>query len=145
MLTPSWFIHPVPALLPKAPESRAYVRQVALSIACDMQPLNNLRVLTYLSRDLGLADEAKSAWIEHWTRRGFSALEAQLCASSLRGTFCYGESPGMADCCLVPQMYNAARFGIDLADYPTLRAIDAACQALPAFERAHPGRQPDAA
>ena len=137
-------IHPDPPLLPKAPEHRAYVRQIALSLACEMHPFNNLRVLNYLSQDLGLSDAAKNGWIRHWTKLGFGALEAQLAASPLRGTFCYGESPSLADCCLVPQMFNASRFGVELDDYPTLRAIDASCLELPAFERAQPARQPDA-
>ena len=138
-------VWPAPPLLPKTPEHRAYVRRIALSIACEIHPLNNLRVLTYLSRDLGLTDEAKNGWIRHWIELGFGALEAQLAASPLRGTFCYRDSPTIADCCLVPQIFNAARFGVKLDGYPTLRAIDAACQALPAFESAHPKRQPGAA
>ena len=136
---------PSPPLLPPSPERRAYVRQIALTIACDMQPLANLGVLNYLTRDLGLTDEARNAWISRWTQRGLAALEAQISASPYRGMFCHGDAPTVADCCLVPQLFNAARFGVDLAPYPTLRAIDAACAALPAIQRAHPEQQPDAA
>jgi maleylpyruvate isomerase len=138
-------ICPEPPLLPKAPAHRAYVRQIALSIACEIHPLNNLRVLGYLSRQLGVTDSAKAEWKRHWVQLGFRAMEAQLSASPARGTFCFGELPTIADCCLVPQLFNARRLGVELGEFPTLCAIDAACQALPAFERAQPSRQPDAA
>lgn len=136
--------YPSPRLLPASIEDRAYVRQLALAIACDIHPLNNLRVLNFMSGNLGLSDEAKSAWIAHWTQTGLSGLEEELARAARRGRFCLGDAPTLADCCLVPQLFNAQRFGIDLAPYPTLRAIDAECQQLPAFERAHPTRQPDA-
>jgi maleylpyruvate isomerase len=93
---------------------------------------------------MGLDEQAKGAWIEHWHSLGLAALEADLARDPRRGAFCVGDTPTMADCCLVPQLFAAQRFGLDLAPYPTLRAIDAACQALPAFQQAHPARQPDA-
>lgn len=136
--------HPQPPLLPDSAEGRATVRQLALTIACDIHPLNNLRVLKYLTGTLKVSEDAKTQWIQHWIALGFEALETQLAASSTRGTFCHGESPTIADCCLVPQLFNAQRFGVDLTPYPTLRAIDAACAQLAAFRNAHPAVQPDA-
>ena len=136
--------YPDPALLPEAIEDRAQVRQLALAIACEIHPLNNLRVLKFLTGSLGLSEEAKTSWIKHWTELGLAALEQELSRSEQRGRFCFGDRPTMADCCLVPQLFNAQRFGIDLAPYPTLVQIDETCRMLPAFERAHPSRQPDA-
>jgi maleylpyruvate isomerase len=130
-------------LLPAQPRERARVRQLSLTMACDIHPLNNLRVLKYLSGPLGVDEAAKAAWIEHWHVIGLTALETELAHSTQRGRYCVGEKPTMADCCLVPQLFAAGRFGLDLAPFPTLRAIDAACQELPAFQRAHPARQPD--
>ena len=135
--------HPTPPLLPATIEDRARTREIALAIACDIHPLNNLRVLKYLSGEVGVDEEVKSAWIRHWIELGLQALETQLCADR-RGAFCVGTLPTMADCCLVPQLFNAQRFGVDLAPYQTLRSIAAACQALPAFAAAHPSVQPDA-
>jgi maleylpyruvate isomerase len=135
---------PDPALLPEAIEDRAWVRQLALAIACEIHPLANLRVLKFITGGLGLDDDAKMHWIWHWTELGLSALEQDLSRSGKRGRFCFGDTPTMADCCLVPQLFNAQRFGIDLAPYPTLVAINDACLKLPEFERAHPARQPDA-
>ena len=131
-------------LLPKVLEHRAHVRQLALAIACEIHPLNNLRVLKFLTGELELSEDDKNGWIRHWIALGFESLETQLARSSLHGRYCYGDSPTFADCCLVPQVFNALRFGVDLEPYPTLRAIDAACQTLPAFQLAHPARQPDA-
>lgn len=132
-----------PLLLPAAPRERARVRQLALAMACDIHPLNNLRVLKYLTASLAVDEAAKAAWITHWHRTGLTALELDLARDPQRGRFCVGDTPTMADCCLVPQLFSASRFGLDLAPFPTLCAIDKACQQLPAFERAHPARQVD--
>ena len=134
--------YPLPPLLPASIEDRARARQLASTIACEIHPLNNLRVLKYLTGKLGLSDEAKVEWIAHWIKLGFEALEAELRAAS-RGHYCVGDSPTIADCCLIPQVFNAQRFHIDLSAYPTLLAIHRACEALPAFQAAHPSRQPD--
>jgi maleylpyruvate isomerase len=136
--------YPQRPLLPPDPAQRAYVRQVAASIACEMHPLNNLRVLKYLSGTLGVSDEQKKAWIHHWNRLGLEALEQQVATSSMRGRFICGDTPGLADCCLVPQLFNARRFEVDLEPYPVLRAIADECEQLDAFRDAHPARQPDA-
>lgn len=136
--------YPEPALLPRSIEDRAHVRQLALAIACEIHPLNNLRVLKFLTGGLGLSEEAKTQWIRHWTEIGLAALEQELSRSGKRGRFCFGDTPTMADCCLVPQLFNAQRFGVDLAPYPTLVRINDECGKLPEFERAHPSRQPDA-
>ncbi|MDR6396428.1 MULTISPECIES: maleylacetoacetate isomerase [Herbaspirillum] len=137
--------HPTPSLLPGDAFQRAHIRALSLAIACDIHPLNNLRVLKYLKRELGVDDERKNAWIAHWINLGFTALERQLAADTTRGHFCVGDAPTMADCCLVPQIFNARRFEVDMAPYPTLCAIEQACHALPAFQQAHPAQQPDAA
>lgn len=136
-------VYPAAPLLPTSPAERARVRQLSLSMACDIHPLNNLRVLKYLTGPLGASDAAKSAWIDHWHATGLAALEAELVRHPQRGRFCVGDTPTMADCCLVPQLFAAGRFGLDLSPYPTLLAIDAACQDMPAFQLAHPARQPD--
>jgi maleylacetoacetate isomerase len=140
-------LHPTPALLPADAAGRAQVRAIAQSIACDIHPLNNLRVLRHLKHQLGVADAAKDAWYAHWIQVGFTALEAQLAQFSDDGNslFCHGKHPTLADCCLVPQVYNAERFGVPLAAYPTLQRITAHCRTLPAFQRAAPEVQPDAA
>ncbi|WP_343723123.1 maleylacetoacetate isomerase, partial [Herbaspirillum seropedicae] len=130
--------HPTPSLLPGDAFQRAHIRALSLAIACDIHPLNNLRVLKYLKRELGVDDERKNAWIAHWINLGFTALERQLAADTTRGHFCVGDAPTMADCCLVPQIFNARRFEVDMAPYPTLCAIEQACHALPAFQQAHP-------
>jgi maleylpyruvate isomerase len=135
---------PEPPLLPAGLVERAYVREIALAIACDIHPLNNLRVLRMLTQELGLGDEVKQGWITHWIERGLAALEKKLAASDRRGRFCHGDTPTMADCCLVPQIFNARRFEVDMTPYPTLVAIEQACLALPAFQQAAPGVQPDA-
>jgi maleylpyruvate isomerase len=136
--------YPQAALLPGSAADRAYVRQLSLAMACDIHPLNNLRVLKYISGPMEQPDAVKQAWIAHWTKAGLDALEEELARAPQRGRFCFGDTPTMADCCLVPQLFNAQRFNIDLAPYPTLRAIDAECQKLAAFAQAHPARQPDA-
>ena len=137
-------VHPDPPLLPKGVTDRARVRALALDIACDLHPLNNLRVLNYLTKTLGASDEAKAAWYQHWVALGLEALEAQLASSHHTGQFCHGNAPTLADCCLVPQLYQARRFECDLSGYPTLLAIEQNCSGLPAFQAAAPERQPDA-
>jgi len=131
------------SLLPAEPLARARVRTLAQLVACDIHPLNNLRVLQYLERTLDVAAEARQAWIGEWITRGFDALEAML-GEGQAGGFCHGESPSLADCCLVPQVYNARRFNVGLSAYPRILAIDARCAELPAFKTAHPAAQPDA-
>jgi len=137
--------YPEPPLLPKLPEARARVRAIALAIACDIHPLNNLRALQYLIGPLGATDGAKNAWYRHWIEVGLDALETQLAKDPATGTFCYGDAPTLADICLVPQLANARRFAIPLEPYPTLVRIDANCGKLDAFAAASPDRQPDAA
>jgi maleylpyruvate isomerase len=136
--------YPEPPLLPTEPKARARVRQIALGIACDIHPLNNLRVLKYLGGTLGLNDEQKNAWVRHWIALGLSALEQQLAGSSATGIFCVGNTPTLADCCLVPQWFSAERFGVDVSEFPTLQRIADHCNSLPGFAAAHPARQPDA-
>lgn len=136
--------YPHPPLMPVSIEDRAHVRQLALSIACEIHPLTNLRVLKFITGGMGLTEEARMIWIRHWTEMGLSALEQELSRAGRRGRFCFGDTPTIADCCLVPQLFNAQRFGIDLTPYPTLLKINAECQKLPEFERAHPSRQADA-
>jgi maleylacetoacetate isomerase len=137
-------VHPVSPLLPRDALGRARVRSLALSIACDIHPVNNLRVLRYLVKEAGLSEEAKNAWYVHWVQEGFAALELQLSGSADTGRFCHGETPSLADVVLVPQVFNAVRFKIDMGPYPTIARIDEACRELPAFAAAHPSRQPDA-
>jgi maleylacetoacetate isomerase len=136
--------HPEPALLPKNPADRAFVRSIALSIACEIHPLNNLRVLRYLVRDLKLDEDSKNAWYRHWCEQGLTALETQLSGDSRVGKFCFGDTPTLADCCLVPQIANAQRFNCDVSKIPTIMRINDACIALDAFEKAAPANQPDA-
>ncbi len=131
-------------LLPATARERAHVRGLAQVIACDIHPLGNLRVLQHLEREFNASAEQKDAWVRHWLALGLEAVEALLAASPSTGEFCEGETPGMADCLLVPQVYNARRFKLDLAPYPTVRRIDAHCRALEAFQRAAPEAQPDA-
>ncbi|MGB7480437.1 MAG: maleylacetoacetate isomerase [Burkholderiaceae bacterium] len=135
---------PQPALLPADAAGRARVRALALTIACDIHPLNNLRVLRYLDHTLAIGADARQEWYRHWTANGLAAIEAHLAAEPATGLFCHGDAPTIADCCLIPQVFNAERFGIDLAPYPTVRRIAAHCATLPAFIAAHPARQPDA-
>lgn len=136
--------HPQPPLLPADAAGRARVRAVALSIACEIHPLNNLRVLQYLTGTLGASEAQKDGWYKYWIDTGFEALETQLAREKATGRFCHGDAPGLADVCLVPQLANARRFHVDLAPYPTLTRIEAACNALPAFVAAAPANQPDA-
>lgn len=136
--------HPEPALLPGSALDRAYVRAVAQSIACEIHPLNNLRVLKYLKHTLGVSEEAKDAWYRHWIEIGFDGLEATLTREGKAGRFCFGDTPTLADLCLVPQVFNAQRFQVDLEPYPTIVRIFDACMELPAFQQAAPKSQPDA-
>lgn len=135
--------HPEPPLLPAPRAERARVRAIALSIACDVHPLNNLRVLEFLGK-LGVSPEARTEWYRHWVDIGLRALEAELVASPFTGKFCHGDTPSIADCCLVPQLFNARRFGCDLSPYSRLLAVEASCNTLPAFLAAAPDVQPDA-
>ncbi len=135
--------YPEVALLPTALSDRAYVRALALSIACDIHPVNNLRILKYLSANLGLSEEQKNTWYQHWCQVGLSAMEERLAHDVRRGDFCFGNNPTMADCCLIPQIFNAQRFNCDLSAMPTLMAINQRCLALPAFEQAALSNQPD--
>ena len=136
--------YPEPALLPADAEGRARVRSLAQIVACEMHPLNNLKVLKYLVHELKLDEEAKLAWYRHWIAEGFAALEARLAGEAATGDFCHGDTPTLADLCLVPQVFNAERFECDLSAYPTIQRITANCRALDAFHRASPGEQPDA-
>ncbi|MBK4737467.1 maleylacetoacetate isomerase [Noviherbaspirillum pedocola] len=135
---------PQPPLLPSSAVDRAHVRGLALAIACDIHPLNNLRVLRYLSRELKLEEAARNDWYRHWCMQGLTALEARLSGDHRTGQFCYGDAPSLADCCLVPQIFNARRVDCDLSGMPTVLRIFDACMRLEAFERATPAQQPDA-
>ncbi|WP_144157773.1 maleylacetoacetate isomerase [Paraburkholderia sp. BCC1885] len=136
--------YPQPPLLPKAPADRAYVRSVALQVACEIHPLNNLRVLKYLKHSVGADDATRDEWYRHWVESGFATLEEHLAADSRTGAFCFGDSPTLADACLVPQVFNAQRFKIDVARFPTIQRIHNHASQLDAFARAAPGVQPDA-
>lgn len=138
-------VWPSPSLLPGTARARARVRALALLVACDVHPLNNLRVLQFFDQEWHVPQSERDDWILHWMRTGLSALETALAGSAQTGRFCHGDAPGLADCCLVPQLYNARRFNLDLDAFPTLRRIEAACLALPAFDGARPENQPDAA
>ena len=135
--------HPEPALLPKDVNLRAKVRAFAQIIACEIHPLQNLRVLQYLKTELGQGQEEADAWCQRWIGEGLAACEAMLVKEGMSGRFCFGDEPTLADICLVPQVFSAARFKVDLTDMPRIREIHAACEALPAFADAHPARQPD--
>ena len=136
--------HPRPPLLPREAAARARVRAIALSIACEIHPLDNLRVLNYLIGTMGVSREQKDGWYRYWIDVGFEALEKRLARETATGRFCHDDAPTVADIFLVPQMANARRFEIDLSPYPTLLRIESACNALPAFADAAPARQPDA-
>jgi len=136
--------HPQPPLLPPDAAGRARVRALALAIACDIHPINNLRVLNYLTGTLGATEAQKNGWYRYWCDVGLEALETQLAREKATGAFCHGGSPTIADICLVPQLANARRVELDLSLYPTLLRIEAACNALPAFAAAAPLKQPDA-
>jgi len=135
--------HPQPPLLPKHPLGRARVRSLSLLVACEIHPLNNPRVLKYVKNTLGHSQEEVDAWYRHWIADGLAKLEAEL-ARIGTGRHCHGDAPSMADCCLVPQIFNARRFECDLKPYPTVTRVFDACMRLEAFDRAQPSKQPDA-
>lgn len=135
---------PEPPLLPKDRVERARVRSLALLVACEIHPLNNPRVLNYLTRTLGCSDEQKNAWYRHWIHDGLEKFEGCLTGTPGTARFCHGDAPTLADCCLVPQIFNARRFGCDTSHAPTAMRIFDACMALEAFDRAQPSKQPDA-
>ena len=135
--------HPKPPLLPGHPADRARVRAIAQAVACDIHPIDNLRVLKYLSKPLGHDEKMIETWFNHWIRLGFDAIERMLSDGQV-GNFAHGDAPGLADICLVPQVVNAQRYDLDLAPYPTIRRVFETCMTLDAFERAHPSKQPDA-
>jgi maleylacetoacetate isomerase len=134
---------PEPRLLPADAAGRARVRSLSLLVACEIHPLNNLRTLQHLKRALGQNEDQINGWYRHWIADGFTTLEADLGRGGA-GRFCHGEAPTMADCCLVPQVFNAKRYSADLGPYPTLMRIFDACMKLEAFDRAQPSQQPDA-
>lgn len=136
--------HPEPPLLPADPAGRARVRALAQLVACEIHPLNNLRVLKYLVGTLDADEAGKLAWYRHWVTEGFAALETMLSREAGSGDFCHGDTPTLADLCLVPQVFNAERFECDLTAYPRIRRITANCRALDAFAQAAPSAQPDA-
>ena len=136
--------YPAVPLLPSTPLARAYVRSIALAIACDIHPLNNLRVLRYLARQLHVDEEERDVWYRHWCEQGLAALEQILVADAQSGIYCYGDTPTLADCCLIPQIANAERVDSDLSAMPTLLRIRDACMQLDAFVAAAPANQADA-
>ena len=136
--------YPAPPFLPATPLDRAHVRSMALGIACEIHPLNNLRVLNYLRRELQQNDDGVNHWYRHWVSEGFAGLEQQTRRYSAGGRFCFADSLSLADICLVPQMFNARRFNTDLGAFPTLTAISTHLESLPAFADARPEVQPDA-
>lgn len=136
--------HPTPPLLPSDAAGRARVRQLAMVSACDIHPINNLRVLQYLTGPLGLSEAQRDSWYRHWVDAGFAALETLLSSSDQTGLYCHGDAVTLADIVLVPQVYNAVRFDCDMTRYPTISRINEACLALPAFADAVPEKQPDA-
>jgi maleylpyruvate isomerase len=135
--------HPEPALLPSAPLERARVRAFAQVIACEIHPLQNLRVLKYLADEFGADADATTKWLSRWLTEGLEACEALLAKRDRESAFCFGDTPGLADICLVPQVFSAQRFGVDISHLTRIAAIHARCEALPAFADAHPARQPD--
>lgn len=136
--------HPEPPLMPGGALDRARVRSLALDIACEIHPLNNLRVLRYLVHDLGVSDEAKNGWYRHWVELGLEAVERQLASDDRTGRYCHGDTPTLADCVLVPQIFNAQRFNCRLDHVPTVMRIFEACMALPEVRAAQPSACPDA-
>ncbi|MBU6510641.1 MAG: maleylacetoacetate isomerase [Gammaproteobacteria bacterium] len=136
--------HPQPPLLPKDALGRARVRALAQVIACDIHPINNQRILKYLEKEFGAGEAARNAWYCHWVIEGFNALEKLLANNAATGKFCHGDQPTLADICLVPQVFNAKRFSVDLAPYPAIRRINDLCLTLKAFADAAPEKQVDA-
>ena len=144
--------HPTPALLPATPLARARVRALAQMVACEIHPINNLRVLKYLVHELHVEEDAKNAWYRHWVRSGLEAFERQLALLAQEraaqgmapSVLCWGDTPSLADCCLVPQIFNGQRFNVSLDQLPLTMGAFEACMALPAFQRAQPSACPDA-
>ncbi len=137
--------YPTPALLPGTPEQRAFIRSLALDVACEIHPVNNLRVLQHLTTAFGATDEQRRQWVQHWIRTGFAAIEQRLAGpAGLPGPFCVGEQATLADVVLIPQVFNALRFGVTLEHYPRIERVWTHCNRLPAFEAASPARQGDA-
>ena len=136
-------LHPTPALLPPDALGRARARALSQIIACEIHPINNLRVLKYLSKDLKVDEDTKNTWYRHWVRSGLESFERQL-ASQAPSTYCFGETPTMADCCLVPQIFNGQRFNVDFSSLPRTMAAFDACMKHAAFQQAQPSACPDA-
>jgi maleylacetoacetate isomerase len=136
--------YPEPPLLPKDPFDRAYVRALAGIVACEIHPLNNPRTLKHVRKTYGVDEAGINAWYRHWIAEGFDMLERFLATEAHSGTYCLGSTVTIADCCLVPQVFNAKRYECDLAPYPTVTRIFDACMKLPAFDKAQPSKQPDA-
>jgi maleylpyruvate isomerase len=136
--------HPEPPLLPRAPADRAFVRAIALQVACEIHPLDNLRVLKYLKHQVKTPEDVKDAWYAHWVEMGFTSLEKRLAGDQRVGALCFGDTPTVADLCLVPQVFNARRFKIDMSRFPTLERIADHADQIDAFQRAAPAQQPDA-
>ena len=134
-------LYPAPRLLPAEPYEALAVREMALTVACDIHPLDNLRVLKYLTGPLEVREEDKLAWYRHWITSGFATLEALIAKHGRDGSYCLGEAVSLADVCLVPQVYNARRFEVDMAAYPALCRVDAHCNTLPGFQSASPEAQ----
>lgn len=137
-------VHPTPALLPSNAIDRAWIRSLVLSIACDIHPLNNLRVLRYLVGDMKLSEDDKNRWYRHWVEQGLVGIEQTLASDTRRGKFCFGDAPSLADCFLVPQIANAQRMNCDISGLTTLMQITIHCLKLDAFAAASPSQQPDA-
>ena len=136
--------HPQPPLLPKDAFARARARSLAFLVACEIHPLNNLRTLTHLKKGLGQSEEQVNAWYRHWIADGMAKLESAMAKTPGTGKYSQGDAPGIADCCLVPQVFNAQRYKCDLAPYPTVMRVFDACMRLKSFDRAQPGKQADA-
>jgi maleylpyruvate isomerase len=137
--------HPTPALLPGDSPTRAKVRELALTVACDIHPLNNLRMLRYLHDRLQIDEQRRNEWVRHWISLGFTAIEHTLVRSGAPASgYCFGDTPTLADCCLIPQVFNARRAAVSMEEYPTIRRVHEHCMQHPAFIKAAPGAQPDA-
>lgn len=136
--------HPQPPLLPQEPLARQRVRSLAQIVASDIHPINNTRILKYLGSQLKIEEPARNTWYRHWIAEGLAVIEKRLLEEAGTGVFCHGDTPTVADCCLVPQIFNARRYGSDLGPYPTVMNIYERCMALPAFDKAAPLNQPDA-
>lgn len=136
--------YPEKPLLPAESTLRAYIRGLTQTVSCDIHPLNNLRVLKFLVNEMGISEQQKALWYQHWIAEGFSSLETRLATNDHTGLCCVGDTPTMADCCLIPQVYNAIRFGCPLDNYPTIQRINTYCLSLDAFDTSRPENQFDA-